>query len=96
MCLFQQNQLECIKNVKPKCRKGFANATGGLCRILKKEGDYSSMLNYFVLIKDLQYIDDEKHSAIVADMASTEHDTYRFGDFFRLLKRDYEILYKKD
>ena len=36
MCLFQQNQLECIKNVKPKCRKGFADATGGLCRILKK------------------------------------------------------------
>ena len=28
-------------------------------------------------------------------MASTEHDTYRIGDFFRLLKRDYEILYKK-
>jgi hypothetical protein len=29
-------------------------------------------------------------------MASTEHDAYRIGDFFRLLKRDYEILYKKD
>ena len=54
------------------------------------------MLNYFRLIKDLQYIDDEKQSAIVADMASTEHDTYRIGDFFRLLKRDHEILYKKD
>ena len=31
MCLFQQNQLECIKSVKPKTRIGFADATAGLC-----------------------------------------------------------------
>ena len=75
--------------------KKFADATGGLCRILKKECTYARMLNYLLLMKSLEYINDEYHNAIIADMASTEHDIYRIGDFFRLLKRDYEKIYKK-
>jgi hypothetical protein len=78
MCLYQQKQLECVRKVKPNKRIGFADATGGLCRILKKECTlYNRMLNYFLFLKDIDYIGDEKHTVLIADMASTEHDTYR-------------------
>ena len=97
MCLYLQKQLECINKITPNKRIGFADATGGLCRLLKKEcPKYNRMLNYFFLMKDIDYIQNEKHTVLLADMASTEHDTYRIGDFFRLFKRDYEKIYRND
>ena len=84
-----------IKQIQPNNRHGFADATGGLCRILKKDAIYGRLLNYFLLVKDLDYINDEKHSAIVADIAATEHDTYRIGDILRFMKENMNRFIKR-
>jgi hypothetical protein len=98
MILHSETQLLCLKNIPYQHRVIHIDATGQLVRIPRHDASYKRLLNYFILLKDLREIKNCKigtktKSALISEMVSSEHDSYRITDFLNHLKRDYERVF---
>jgi hypothetical protein len=96
MILHSQQQVDVIKCVASKHRILRVDATGNLVNVPKYKRNYPKMLSYFMQLKYLRDIDDNRScSVILSEMHTSRHDTYQIKDFISLFKSDFEKDSKK-
>jgi hypothetical protein len=101
MYLYTEMQLQCLKCLPYKRRILHIDNMDSLVSIPKRFRNQSTILNYFLLLKDahdlfnIQQYDDTK-MLMLSELSSSRYDIYGMTSYLKLLKADYEYLYQLD
>ena len=101
MYLYTEMQLQCLKCLPYKRRILHIDNMDSLVSIPKRFRNQSTILNYFLLLKDthdlfnIQQYDDSK-TLMFSELSSSRYDIYGMTSYLKLLKADYEYLYQLD
>ena len=98
MYLNMERQLEALHTIPADQRLVFCDSTGGLVNIPDEVKQYKRILNYVTKVKDLRLYNTslETKSAIINEMVTSRHDTYRCKDMFEYLKSSFLQRYPSD
>ena len=87
-------QLRALHKIPPKHRMLEVDATGCLVKINKKQRDFNQILNYVMLVKN---INDLKQPGInITEMASSKHDTFVISEMFNCFKYNFQHLFPSE
>ena len=94
MIMHTESQIRALHSIEPNDRMLEVDATGNLISIPAYCRDYNQILNYVMLVKN---INDLKEPGIcLTEMASSRHDTYAISEFFNRFIYDYKMLHPCD
>ena len=101
MHLYMEKQLECIKKVPKENRVLHFDATGGLVSIpynmTAHQGfKYDRILNYYLLLSQLNTAKELKASVMVGELVSSSHNVPTLKDFFNSYKYHYEKCFSNE
>ena len=96
MILQTELQLRAFHSIPAEHRMLQVDATGRLVKVLKSERKFNTILNYFMLARNINDLD--QIGGHVTEMCTSRHDTLQIGEMFNLFiynfKTLYQVLYK--
>ena len=104
MFLYTEMQLQCLKCLPYKRRILHIDNMDSLVSIPKRFRNQSTILNFFLLLKDahdlfnIQQYDSivDAKTLMLSELSSSRYDIYGMTSYLKLLKADHEFLYQLD
>ena len=89
-----ESQLRALHSIEPHNRLLQVDATGQLISIPAHFRDYNQILNYVLLVKNINYLNELGIN--LSKMAASRHDTYALSKFLNKFIYDYKMLYPNE
>ena len=94
MILQMEIQLRAFRCIPPDRRMLQVDATGSLTKINKKDREFPTILNYFMLARDFGKL--EKPAFNVTEMISSRHDTFSISEMFHHFIFNFKRLFPRE